>query len=103
MLIGLGVLAEVRTYPTPPAQRAPALRQHGKPGACRVLVSDRVKAVIRSDSIWLGAKPTTARAWQHPPLRVAQRLGAERRDPDRMEVDRQELARTMVVFVLRVD
>ncbi len=38
-----------------------------------------------------------------PSLRVAQRLGAERRDPERTEVDRHGVARTMVVFVLHVN
>ncbi len=35
-------------------------------------------------------------------LRVAERLGAERREPERTEIDRQGIARTMVVFVLEV-
>jgi Acetyltransferase (GNAT) family len=32
-------------------------------------------------------------------LRVAERLGAERREPERTEIDRQGISRTMVVFV----
>jgi [ribosomal protein S5]-alanine N-acetyltransferase len=36
-------------------------------------------------------------------LRVAQRLGADRRKPERVEVDRQGVARTMVVFLLQVN
>jgi ribosomal-protein-alanine N-acetyltransferase len=35
-------------------------------------------------------------------LRVAQRLGADRRQPERVEVDRQGVARTMVVFVIPI-
>jgi RimJ/RimL family protein N-acetyltransferase len=35
-------------------------------------------------------------------LRVAQRLGADRRQPERAEIDRHGVARTMVVFVLQV-
>ncbi len=37
-----------------------------------------------------------------PSLRVAHRLGAERRSPERTEVDRQGITRTMAVFVLQV-
>jgi RimJ/RimL family protein N-acetyltransferase len=37
-----------------------------------------------------------------PSLRLAQRLGAERRHPQRTEVDRRGTARTMVVFILHI-
>jgi ribosomal-protein-alanine N-acetyltransferase len=37
-----------------------------------------------------------------PSLRVAQHLDAERREPERVEVDRNGIARTMVVFVVHV-
>ena len=36
-------------------------------------------------------------------LRVARRLGADRRQPERVEVDRQSVARTMVVFVIQIN
>ncbi|MGZ4186021.1 MAG: hypothetical protein ACXVUE_14860 [Solirubrobacteraceae bacterium] len=35
-------------------------------------------------------------------MRLAQRLGAERREPSRVELDRGGVARTLVVFVLTV-
>ena len=35
-------------------------------------------------------------------MRLAQRLGAERREPSRVELDRTGVARTLVVFVLTV-
>jgi [ribosomal protein S5]-alanine N-acetyltransferase len=37
-----------------------------------------------------------------PSIRVAQRLGAERREPPRVAVDRTGVPRTMVVFLLKV-
>ena len=36
-------------------------------------------------------------------LRIAQRLGADRRQPERAEVDRQGVAGTMVVFVIQIN
>jgi RimJ/RimL family protein N-acetyltransferase len=35
-------------------------------------------------------------------MRVAERLGAERREPWRVELDRTGVPRTLVVFVLRI-
>jgi RimJ/RimL family protein N-acetyltransferase len=37
-----------------------------------------------------------------PSLRIAERLGAERRDPTRVKVDRTGTPRTLVVHVLAV-
>jgi RimJ/RimL family protein N-acetyltransferase len=37
-----------------------------------------------------------------PSIRVAQRLGAERREPSRVQLDRAGVPRTLVVFLLKV-
>ena len=37
-----------------------------------------------------------------PSIRLAERLGAQRRSPARVEIDRSETPRTLVVYVLQV-
>lgn len=76
----------------------PDARGRGLATAAVRAMLDRVRGVNEVRSVVLDIESDN-----RPSRRVAQRLGAERRSPERTAVDRQGVTRTMAVYVLEVD
>jgi RimJ/RimL family protein N-acetyltransferase len=75
----------------------PAARGHGLAGAAVRLMMNSIVSATELRSVVLDIEPGNA-----PSVRLAERLGAERRSPSRVEVDRTGKPRELVVFVLTV-
>ncbi len=75
----------------------PQARGRGSAGAAVRLMMSIVASTTMLRSVVLDVEPTNA-----PSVRLAERLGAERRDPSRVETDRAGRTRELVVHVLPV-
>jgi RimJ/RimL family protein N-acetyltransferase len=74
----------------------PAARGRGLAGAAIRLMMNSIVSATELRSVVLDIEPGNA-----PSVRLAQRLGAQRRSPSRVEVDRTGKPRELVVFVLQ--
>jgi [ribosomal protein S5]-alanine N-acetyltransferase len=75
----------------------PAARGRGLAGAAVRLMMSRIVSSTKLRSVVLDIEPENA-----PSVRLAERLGAQRRSPSRLEADRTGKPRELVVFVLPV-
>lgn len=75
----------------------PAARGRSLAGAAVTAMMESIVAGAGLGSVVLDVEVTNL-----PSLRVAQRVGAQRREPERVELDRSGVPRRFVVFVLAV-
>jgi ribosomal-protein-alanine N-acetyltransferase len=75
----------------------PAARGRGLAGAAVRLMMSSIVSAAQLRSVVLDIEPGNV-----PSVRLAERLGAQRRSPSRIEVDRAGKPRELVVFVLPV-
>jgi ribosomal-protein-alanine N-acetyltransferase len=75
----------------------PHARGHGLAGDAVRAMADRARQTTDLRSLVMDIEIDNL-----PSIRVADRLGAERREPPRVELDRAGVPRTMVVFVLAI-
>ena len=75
----------------------PDARGRGLASAAVAAMLDRARRLTGVRSVVLDIEADNLAS-----LRLAERLGAEQRAPERTEIDRQGIARTMVVFVIAV-
>jgi len=73
----------------------PQARGRGVAGAAVALMLNRARRLGGVSSVVLDIEVDNLAS-----VRVAQRLGAQRRQPERVEVDREGVKRTLVVFVI---
>ena len=73
----------------------PAARGRGLAGAAVTAMMESIVAGAGLGSVFLDVEVTNLAS-----LRVAQRVGAQRREPERIELDRSGVPRRLVVFVL---